>query len=996
MNTNPLKKAVKAAMFAGAAMMITVPAAYAADTVEEIVVTGSRIIRADLEAVSPFSVISGEEFKISGNLNIEQKLAELPNTLPSFGPSSNNPGDGTARVDLRGLGTSRTLVLVNGRRYIPATQTGVVDLNSIPGTLIKQVDVLTGGASAVYGSDALAGVVNFQMVDDFEGAEITGLYDITTDGDAEKWNTDLTIGGNFADGRGNAVAYASIADRKSLFQGDRSFSDVALRESGGTLIPGGSSGIPGTRLFGGNTADPDGIPGSGDEYTHGRFGVDGGALPWDNVADRFNYAPDNFLQLPQERVLLSTMAHFDVTDNSTVYSELTFSRNKVPQELAPTPAFTGSFQVNPNSPFFTDVTRRAFANFDDYNADGITDAADVTERQADYDAENADPDNIADPDYVPYTATESAEDRDAALLGADTNEDGMVDNDDLYTVPYIGRRMVENGSRQSIDTRNGSRFLVGVKGDLTDNWAYDAYYSKSNLDQTNVLKNDVSNSRFQQALLVTDDGLACQDTSGGCAPLNIWGAGNISQEAIDFINISASNLTSIEQEVIQGTIAGETQYSLPSTDRNIAVVVGYEHRADKSSFTPDSFLSGGDVLGFNAGLPTVGRVSVGEIFTEASIPLVGDKLDFWVAARNSNYSTAVSSVNSYATALNWTVNDYAKVRVGFQQAVRAPNVAELFGGQSNGFPGATDPCFTTGHTAETNDALCILAGVDAADVNVIDQANTQIQGLFGGNSNLKEEESETFTIGAVITPIDGLDITVDYYDIEITDAIGTIGVGNLLDLCYNDSTATDLSSKECQLVTRRPDGQVRNVIDTNTNTGSISTSGIDLNVNYSRDLGFGINNASELSVQFKSTFLDSFEIVSFTGDEPFDCAGGFGNTCGSPLTETLWNARTTWSTGDWTVSSLLRYIGETTDDQITVGGTSASDLVVPTLDAEYYLDLSARYDFSDALAVTFGINNILDTKPTQLGNSQEQANTFPSTYDLFGPRAFVSASYKFF
>ena len=332
------------AAIAGTGSVGIAPSVFAQDQmVEEVVITGSRIQRADLAAVSPFTTVSGEEFQISGILNVEQKLNELPSTIPSFGPSSNNPGDGTARVDLRGLGTSRTLVLVNGRRYIPATQSGVVDLNSIPATLIKQVDVLTGGASAVYGSDAMAGVVNFQLVDDFEGMEITSLYDITSEGDAEKYNFDVTMGGNFDDGRGNAVLYASYMSRKALFSDARDFSSNALQDStvGGqpALVPGGSSGVPGTRVFGGPT-----LP-NGD--TLGIFDANGEGRAWQEPGDRFNYAPDNFLQLPQERYLLTAMGHYDLTDTVEVYSEMNFSRNLVPQELAPTPAFTSVF-VNPN------------------------------------------------------------------------------------------------------------------------------------------------------------------------------------------------------------------------------------------------------------------------------------------------------------------------------------------------------------------------------------------------------------------------------------------------------------------------------------------------------------------------------------------------------------------------------------------------------------------------------------------------------------------------
>ncbi|MDA9301161.1 TonB-dependent receptor plug domain-containing protein, partial [bacterium] len=562
------------AAIAGTGSVGIAPSVFAQDeTIEEVVITGSRIQRADLSAVSPFTTVSGEEFQISGILNVEQKLNELPSTIPSFGPSSNNPGDGTARVDLRGLGTSRTLVLVNGRRYIPATQSGVVDLNSIPATLIKQVDVLTGGASAVYGSDAMAGVVNFQLVDDFEGMEITSLYDITSEGDAEKYNFDVTIGGNFDDGRGNAVLYASYMSRKALFSDARDFSSNALQDStvGGqpALVPGGSSGVPGTRVFGGPT-----LP-NGD--TLGIFDANGEGRAWQEPGDRFNYAPDNFLQLPQERYLLTAMGHYDLTDTVEVYSEMNFSRNLVPQELAPTPAFTSVF-VNPNSAFFG-----------------------------------------------PNAQT--------ALRGATANSDGNVPL-------YIGRRMVENGSRQSVDTRDAFRVLLGATGEITDTWSFDASYSLSNLDNSNALNNDVSASRFVQAAAVTDDGLACQDASNGCAPMNIFGAGNISQAAIDFVNIGATNITSIEQEVFGASLSGDW-FTLPTSGVPIAVVVGYEHRSDSSSFRPDSFLSSGDVLGFNAGKATTGGYSSSDFFGEISIPIMQDQpmveaLTFWAAARTSD------------------------------------------------------------------------------------------------------------------------------------------------------------------------------------------------------------------------------------------------------------------------------------------------------------------------------------------------------------------------
>ena len=961
MRKNLLSAAVTAAI-----MVPTMPAFAQEDAqlVEEVVVTGSRIKRQDLESVTPLTSIGAEEFKISGNLNVEQKLAELPQTLPSFGPSSNNPGDGTARVDLRGLGSYRTVVLVNGRRYIPSTQTGVVDLNTVPGTLIKSVDVVTGGASAVYGSDALAGVVNFQMIDDFEGVQITSLHDSTFEGDGAKNNIDITMGGNFAEGRGNATVYASWSDREAVFQGARDYTSFALGEGdtdgdgfNDALVPGGSSGVPGTNVFDTGTT----------------FNPDGTSRAFTRPDDLFNYAPDNYLQLPQERFLISSFAHYDVSDKVTAYGEMAFSHNEVPQELAPTPAFT-SVSVNPNTPFFD----AAYQN---------------TLRQMNVDA------------------------------GLDPNT--PVDL-------FIGRRMVENGSRQAIDTRDAFRILAGFRGDINDDWSFDTYYSLSNLENTNLLNNDVAASRFRQAILVNDAGTACQDTSNGCVPLNIWGAGNISQEAVDFINVGASNVTSITQEVMSASVSGSLA-TLPTADEAIAVVFGLEHRDDESTYRPDSFLSSGDVLGFNAGKETVGGFSASEVFSELSVPLLAGKpgvesLNFWAAARYSDYSN-IGGVSSYATALNYAPIEMVKFRAGFQQAVRAPNVSELFLGEANGFPPANDPCAAGKGSSSTDTALCAATGGVAGSFT---QANSQIEGIFGGNPDLQEETSNTVTFGAVVQPMDGLDIAIDYYDIEIEDAIDVLGggVSNTLNLCYNE--IRDINSPYCQAVTRRADGNVDTVRVLNANIGKIETSGIDFNVNYGTDLDFGIDGGSYLSLAFNSTYLMDYDVtpVADQPDQVNECAGFYGNTCGSPRQDFNWNSRITWSSGPLTLSALVRYIGSTDDDvlstnsgprtiqatngniedlmdagsafdNVSVGDVvtnpfdARNQLVVESLDEQYYLDLSIGYAFTENLDLNFGVKNVLDTEPNQLGDSQEQANTFPSTYDMLGPRYFLSASYSF-
>lgn len=953
----PLVGAISAATLLASAVSMPTYAQQNDQQIESVIVTGSRIVRTDLLSVSPLQIVDSEEFVMSGNINIEQKLAELPMTLPSFGPSSNNPGDGTALVNLRGLGTARTLVLVNGRRYMPSQQSGEVDLNTIPATLIKQVDVITGGASAVYGSDALAGVVNVQLVDDFEGVQINSTYDVTAEGDASKTNVDLTIGGNFDGGRGNATVYFGYVERDPLFADARSFSSFALQDAnpvgtpgqssstgvGGPLSAGGSAGVPGTRLFGGPTL-PNG-------EVLGIFNQDGSGRAWQEPGDRFNYAPDNYIQLPQERYMMSGFSHYDLNDTTRAFAEFTFVHNEVPQELAPTPAFLGSLEVNPDSPFF---------------------GADVQ----------------------------------TALGGirTDTNGDGVVDGADNSILPFIGRRMVENGSRQAKDTRQGYRLLVGIDGAINDNWTYNAYASRSHLRNDQFLNNDVSDSRFRQAVLVSDDGQSCQVTTGGCAPLNIFGAGNISDAAIGFINVGATNVTSIDQEVLSASVTGELPFSIGDA-APVAVVFGFEHRADESSFRPDEFLSGGDVLGFNAGRATVGEYEVDEFFAELEVPILQDKqfaqnLSFWGAVRSADYSN-IGSVTSTAAALNWTPIDMLTLRVGQQESIRAPNVAELFLGQSNGFPGASDPC-SSGGTAGTSPnatltALCEATGVPAGQVGQFVQANGQIEGLFGGNPDLSEETSDTFTIGAVLQPIEGLDIAVDYFDITVDDAIDVRGGGlnNVLDICYNQ--IQDLNDQYCSAISRRPDGNVGIVNVLNANISQLVTDGIDLNVNYVRDFDFGFfDTGSTLSVAMRSTYLSTYEetpVVGLPGVN--ECEGTFGSTCGRPRPESLYNTRFTWSNGPLSASLLWRFIEEVEDDVIKNNGADPSTLSVPTLDDANYVDIAMTYAVNDDLRINFGIKNAFEEMPTFLGDQAQQANTFPETYDLLGRRYWISATYNF-
>ncbi len=941
-----------------------IQASYAADdaaaeeevTFEEVVVTGSRIKRKDLVATSPVAVVGAQEFKLSGTINVEQVLNTLPQTVPGLTGNSNNPGNGTATVDLRGLGETRTLVLVNGKRYLQSSQANTVDLNTIPSALIKQVEVLTGGASAVYGSDALAGVVNFVLIDDFEGVELNAQYGSSTKGDAQKWNVDATVGGNFADGRGNVVLHTSFARRDATLADARDFSFFALGDNDvlpGTMdpdfgfstpcggasncVPGftksGSSGIPGTRVFG--------IAGLG------RFGPNGEPLPWDNVNDRFNYAPDNFIQLPQDRWLISAQGHFDINDHVTFYSSAIFTHNRSDTELAPTPAFLTVDDADIDSPFFSPETQ-------------------------------------------------------AILAPLDTDGDGFV------TIPYIGRRMVENGSRQGINTRNGFQIMTGFKGDIDDTWSYDTYYSYARLDRTQLLNNDVSASRLLQGLKTVFDPdtgeLVCSDPSGGCVPINIYGEGNISPEAVEFMNVGAANVTSITQQVLAANVSGSLG-DIGAGD--IGVSFGAEYRKDASTFRPDEFLSSGDILGFNAGKPTIGSYDVYDVYGEVVLPILADvpgaeSLNFTGALRYSDYSTA-GVVWAYAMGGDWTPVTGFKVRGQYQRAVRAPNVSELFLGTANGFPRADDPC-SSDHVAEFGGiaaiaAVCEATGVPTGQTGLFAQSNTQIEGAFGGNPDLFEETSDTYTIGAVIQPeeLDGFSMTVDYYNIKITDVVGTFGggVNNILKGCY---TKLDASDPLCQAITRRPDGNVGEVSALNANNAKLETEGVDVQLDYSMDADFGLfDDSSTFSINWLGTYVIKNDFLP--DDDPstvfLKCGGTFAGVCGTPDPEFRFTTRFTYTSGPLQASLKWTHIGAVDHGDIANSDATAADFVVPRLDAKNYFDLTASYDISENYSIYGGVNNLLNTKPQFVGSDQQQGNTFPNVYDVIGTYFFFGGTAKF-
>ncbi len=979
-------------------------------TAPQIVITGSRLANRGYKAPTPVTTLTAQDLKLSGTQNVETLLGDTPQVIGSqnSGPTANTVPGGTALVNLRGFGEQRNLVLVNGRRYTIDGPEQVTDLNTIPAALVQRVEVVTGGSSAVYGSDAITGVVNFILKDDFQGGQISAQNSVDQHTGTPDYNFDLTIGNNFADDRGNITASFEYMKRDGYTQSqrggwaDQSLSDGCVTSSswsssaagtpmavpsgqtcltaGGRpgLVYAGSNTIPDGRFtaagFGGSNAGLNsalaaaGLPGlSSLGFTFNKAGSQ--ATPMVDPTDEYNLSPFAYLIVPQERRMANVFAHYDFNPKVTGYVEMHYSTNDVQAQLAPT-SVSGNFLVNTNNPYLSPQLQAVLGQLDM--------------------AETG-----------PSTVTEGT----SSLTT--TPGDGLA-------VLSVNRRLPELGPRTAIDDLTAYRMAMGFRGDLgsaTDNFLtnlhYDTYFTYARTTEVDHLGGAVSLSAFQRGLL----------SVGGAAPLiNPFGQ-NLSPQAIQSIEITSTNLTDTDQEVLAANLTGSL-FKLPAgpVDFN----TGVEWRRDASTYSPDSYLATGDVSGFNASKPTEGSESVGEVYSEIRVPLLTDtflakRLAVNSAFRYSDYDLhGVGGVWTYSVGGEWTPVSDITFRAQYQRAVRAPNVGELFGGQTTTGPSLTDPCSSRQPTAQQTAAVravCIATGVPSADVFTFNvQPNQFIDAVAGGNPNLGPETSDTHTFGAVFSPrwIPRLVFSVDYFQIDLSGAIAPLGSGaqNVLTLCYD--TLQSAASPYCQAIHRDPvTGQIAApsyITTTNTNIGGIQTSGTDFDGSYSLPVDWGLySGGSRFDLSTDITYTHDFTLTpSQSLPQRNYCVGAFGQTCGQPIPQWKGETRLTWRNGPLTLSVRHRFIGSVTVDTYvlpsrTKGASvpALNSLTNPVIPTQNYVDLSGTYDFGKKYEVTAGVRNLLDSDPPIIGTPAPSDNTFAATYDVEGRVFFMGVTANF-
>jgi outer membrane receptor protein involved in Fe transport len=974
----------------------------ASDSMDEVVVTGSRIVSPNLQSISPITAIGAEELNIAGKSRIEDVLNQLPQAFAAQGSNIANASDGTASVDLRGLGSQRTLVLVNGRRMMPGDPDGgsAADLNQIPLSLVKRVDVLTGGASSVYGADAVAGVVNFVMDSEFEGVRIDtnyGFYNHKNDAkNAQQLNDErgfplpgsetnigyskdfsIAVGVGGAEGRGHATFYAGYREVKPVLQAAYDYSactlglgSTAANGATATNLSCGGSGTSATGQF--LVIDPRPDDPLDDDDTGGQIvsartiNPDGSVRDF-TAADQYNFGPVNYFQRPDERYTAGVFGNFKLSEKADVYGEVMFMDDRSVAQIAPSGAFLGAaqFAVNCNNPLWS------AAEFDEF----------------------------------------------CGQFGLGPDDFGQM---------LIGRRNVEGGGRQDDIGHQSYRIVTGVRGELNDILSYDAYLMHGETKRNSTYQNDFSSRRTALALnagLDDDGAVQClvnvdadpANDDANCVPWNIWVPGNVDPAALAYLQTPGFQRATARTEIVHADMTADltSMVKLPSTETGLVFNIGAEYRDEKTNFTVDEAFRTGDLSGQGgATLPVFGRFDVSEVFLEGRLPLVEGKtgakaLSIEAGYRFSDYSTGFSK-DTYKAGIDWAPIDMLRFRASYQHAVRAPNVGELFSSASVALDGAEDPCAGDDPTATVEQ--CALTGMTASQYgNVPENPAGQYNGFLGGNPDLKPESSDTISYGLVFRPdIGDLSVALDYFDIKVEDTISST-VGGNADTFINNCIATG-DPQFCDKVHRDSFGSLwlsatdAYIVDTSLNLGTLKTTGVDLQASYTLNLG-----EHRLGFNLVGTKLFELSNAPLPGFPSYDCTGFYGNTCGIPSPTWRHSLRTNWRT-PWNgldVAATWRYYGKSKTERLSgndqLSGPVNANGLNQGIPAYSYIDLTASMTFAEKFTFRVGANNVLDKSPpivpsgglTDCPAGPCNGNTWAQVYDALGRQVFASLTVDF-
>ena len=968
---------------------------------QEVIITGSRIpVPPTVTATSPITVVTGQDIALQGRTDMSDLLNSLPQTTinsnTDFGNTSNPlsaPG-GTTTVDLRGLGPQRTLVLVNGRRLgngDPNTtnQNPAPDIDQVPVALIERVDVVTGGASAVYGSDAMAGVVNFIMRRNFQGVEVDGQYGFNQHSNHDsfiqnqeaitgttpptgstrngyKRDLSLILGTNTNDGAGNVTGYFVYHHEDGVPGSLYDFADCLYLAHTGCSDSANSNefSVAGTQT---------------------RFSVVGNQfLPYPQANSvpppTFNSSAYEYQQREDDRYQGGVLAHLDVYDYFKPYLEFGFMNDRTTQLIAPSGLFSGGNPFSPDQSYQVNCTNPLLS----------AQQLGVLQSQG-------------------------------ACLG--TPAQLATENASLN----IGRRNIEGGGRNAYYEHTNYRVVAGAGGTFADAWTYDAYaqYYYTTLFNSNT--NYLNYSNIDNALQVTGTPAnpVCI-SKGNCVPYNIFTQGAVTPAQLAYLYAPGTAYGNNTEKIEHGDVTGELgQYGItsPWAHDGVAINIGAEHRVEGLSFAPDAAELTGELAGFSGATVAINNsYHVSEAFTEFRVPLLQDQawaqdLSTDVGYRYSNYSTA-GVTNTYKFEVQYAPVADLRLRGSFDRAVRAPNLIELYNPQSYGNQSqlGTDPCAptissTTGALTPATASLaqCEHTGVTAAQygnggtTNTISQCvANQCGQVISGNSHLQPEVARTWSIGASFTPValPGLYATLDYYHIAITGEISQIPANYLFDQCLDTGNAFD-----CSQVARTPAGALHGatvagggyIFQSDFNAGAALVSGIDLGLGYRYALPAGWGT---LSANMNGAWLQHDIFTPYPGAVSYDCAGLFGVTCNNGAHPT-WRhlALVSWDT-PWRfmLSAHWRYIGGTSFDNNS-SNPSLAGAELHKYDPTYghiasysYLDLTATVHVVKGVDIRLGVNNVFDKDPPLLpsqATNETQNNTYP-TYDTLGRELFVA------